>query len=327
MNESEYVVFFPEAKPNNVLLGGKGSNLIRLFKMKANIPPGFIINTNCFKKFLDESRHSTQLLRLLAKKLNPKEILHHSAKIKKLIMESKIPKKIIDEIRVAFDKIKEKIGSKISFAVRSSATIEDSKKFSFAGQAESYLYNNTFDDILLSLKNCWASLFSPRAILYILQMRKKGLNISLSDIYMAVIVQQMVNSQISGVFFTANVINDDSNQMLINSAWGLGDTIADNLIIPDTIIIKKNQFEIIKRIIGKKEKKSIKNPKGSYTILIETDSKSRTVCSINEKQLRQLHNLGLKIENAFNLPQDIEWAIENDKIYILQSRPITTLKK
>jgi len=267
------------------------------------------------------------LMKLLSKRFHLKEILQHSIKIRDLILKSKIPKIIIDEIKVAFDKIKKKIWSKISFAVRSSATIEDSKKFSFAGHADTYLYNNNIHDIIASLKNCWLSLFSPRSMLYFLQMRKKGLNISLSDIYMAVIVQQMVNSQISGVFFTANVINNDSNQMLINSTWGLGNTIADDLIIPDTIVLKKKQFEIIKRIIGKKEKKSIKNPKGSYTILIETDSKSRTVCSINEKQLRQLHNLGLKIENAFNLPQDIEWAIENDKIYILQSRPITTLKK
>ncbi len=327
MKLSQYVVFFSEVTPNTDLLGGKGSNLIKLIEIGVIVPPGFIINTKSFRKFLEESEHSDQLMKLLSKSFNLKEILQHSIKIRDLILKSKIPKIIIDEIKVAFDKIKKKIGSKISFAVRSSASIEDSKKFSFAGQAETYLYNNNIHEIIASLKNCWLSLFSPRSLLYFLQMRKKGLNISLSDIYMAVIVQQMVNSQISGVFFTTNVINNDSNQMLINSTWGLGNTIADDLIIPDTIIIKKNQFKIIKRIIGKKEKKSIKNPKGSYTILIETDSKSRTVCSINEKQLRQLHNLGLKIENAFNLPQDIEWAIENDKIYILQSRPITTLKK
>jgi len=327
MKLSEYVVFFSEVTPNTDLLGGKGSNLIKLIEIGVMIPPGFIINTKSYRKFLEESKYSSELMKLLSKQFHFKEILQHSIKIRDLILKSKIPKKIIDEIRVAFDKIKENIGSKNSFAVRSSATIEDTNKFSFAGQADTYLYNNNIYDILASLKNCWLSLFSPRSMLYILQMRKKGLNISLSDIYMAVIVQQMVNSQISGVFFTANVINNDSNQMLINSAWGLGDTIADNLIIPDTIIIKKNQFEIIKKIIGKKEKKSIKNPEGPYSILIETDPQSRTVCSINEKQLRQLHNLGLKIENTFNLPQDIEWAIENDKIYILQSRPITTLKK
>jgi len=327
MIESEYVVFFPEAKPNTALLGGKGSNLIKLIKMKANVPPGFIISTNCFKKFLNESKYYDQLSKLLAKTLNVKEILHHSAKITKLILESKIPKKIIESIEGAFDKLVKGKDKDLSFAVRSSATIEDSSKFSFAGQAESYLHNLTFHDLLQSLKNCWASLFSPRAILYMLHMKKLGVNFSLKNIHMAVIVQKMVNSQISGVLFTSNVINSDSNQMLINSTWGLGNTIADSLVIPDSIIIKKNKFKVLKSIIGKKKRKSIKNPEGAHTIMVETYPKSRSICSLNENQLHQLHNLGLKIEKEFNFPQDIEWAIENDEIYILQSRPITTLKK
>jgi len=327
MKESEFVVFFPEAKPNTALLGGKGSNLIKLIKMKAKVPPGFIINTNSFKKFLNESKYYEQLSKLLAKNLNPKEILHHSAKITRLILESKIPKKIIESIEVAFDKLVKGKDLDLSFAVRSSATIEDSSKFSFAGQAESYLYNLTFHDLLQSLKNCWASLFSPRSILYMLHMRKLGINFSLENVHMAVIVQKMVNSQISGVLFTSNVVNNNSNQMLINSTWGLGNTIADNLIIPDSIVIKKNKFEVLKRIIGKKKKKSIKNPEGAHTVLVENYPKSRTMCSLSDNQLRQLHDLGLKIEKEFNFPQDIEWAIENDEIYILQSRPITTLKK
>lgn len=327
MKESEFVVFFPEAKPNTALLGGKGSNLIKLIKMKAKVPPGFIINTNSFKKFLNESKYYEQLTTLLAKNLNPKEILHHSAKITRLILESKIPKKIIESIEVAFNKLVKGKDIDLSFAVRSSATIEDSSKFSFAGQAESYLYNLTFHDLLQSLKNCWASLFSPSSILYMLHMRKLGVNFSLENVHMAVIVQKMVNSQISGVLFTSNVINNNPNQMLINSTWGLGNTIADNLIVPDSIIIKKNKFEVLKRIIGKKKKKSIKNPDGAHTVLVENYPKSRTICSLSDNQLRQLHDIGLKIEKEFNFPQDIEWAIENDEIYILQSRPITTLKK
>jgi pyruvate,water dikinase len=150
---SEFVVFFPEAKPDTALLGGKGSNLIKLIKMKlsAKVPPGFIINTNCFKKFLKESKYYDQLSNLFEKTLNPKEILHHSAKITKLILESKIPKKIVESIEGAFDKLVKGKDIDLSFAVRSSATIEDSSKFSFAGQAESYLYNLTFHDLLQSL--------------------------------------------------------------------------------------------------------------------------------------------------------------------------------
>ena len=158
-------------------------------------------------------------------------------------------------------------------------------------------------------------------------MNKKGLDLSLYDIEMAVIVQKMLNSEIAGILFTANIINNNLEEMMINSTWGLGETIANNLVVPDMVILNKNKFEIVKSVIGTKEKKSILNPNGSFTILKDVDSKYRNICSLNEKQLEELYYLGLKIEKDFNYPQDIEWAIENDIFYILQTRPITTLKK
>lgn len=323
----KYVDFFTRTAPNPDLLGGKGANLVKLVKFQFNIPPGFIINTKSYEKFLEESEYSDQITELISKDFKSKEIMHLSPKIKDLILKSSIPEDVMDEIKSAYDKICENIGGGASFAVRSSATIEDSSKFSFAGQADTFLYNKTYDDILTSLKKCWVSLFSPRAMLYLLQMKKMGIDLSIDNVQMAVVVQKMVNSQISGVLFTINVVNNEENQMMINSTWGLGETIASNSVNPDTIIINKDKFEIIKSIIGKKERKAIQNPESSGVILIETDEQSGMVCSLTDNQLRQLQNLGLKIEKAFKCPQDIEWAIENDKIYILQSRPITTLKK
>lgn len=113
--------------------------------------------------------------------------------------------------------------------------------------------------------------------------------------------------------------------MLINYTWGFGETIANNLIIPDLIILNKERFQILKIAIGDKEKKPIPNPNGSSTILVETELKLRKVCSVTESQLRHLHNLGVRLEKKFSYPQDIEWAIDDEIIYILQSRPITTL--
>jgi pyruvate,water dikinase len=323
----KYIVFLSEGGPNPDLLGGKGSNLIKLVKMGANVPPGFIVTSNAYKKFVKESEYREELEKLLSGELESKNIMQYSAEIKKKMGKSKIPGDIVAEIRTAFDLIYEKVGFTLSFAVRSSATVEDTSQFSFAGQAETFLFIKSLDDILKSIKNCWISLFSPQAMLYILQMRKRGLEISLLGTSMAVVIQQMVNSNISGVLFTANVINNNVNQMLINSTWGLGETIANNLVNPDTIIINKDKFEIVKLIIGEKEKKSIQNSEGSGTILVETDAESRRICSLNESQLRQLHKLGLKIESAFRYPQDIELGIENDVIYTLQTRPITTLRK
>jgi len=323
----EYIVLLSDGKSNPNLLGGKGLNLIKLIEAGINVPPGFVININAYENFLKETENTDKLNEILSITLEPKKIMQVSADIQDLILKSEIPKEIIDEIKVAYDQTCEITGDEVYFAVRSSATVEDSSKFSFAGQADSFLYNKSFDDILNSLKKCWASLYSPRALLYLLQMRKKGFDLSLKDVRMAVVVQKMINSEISGVLFTANIVTNNESQMYLNSTWGLGDPIANNSINPDTIILNKDKFEVIKIIIGKKEKKSIQNPEGSGTIMIDTDPEYRSVCSMNENQLRQVQSLGLRIENLFKWPQDIELAIEKDVLYTLQARPITTLKK
>jgi len=322
----KYIISFSEAIVNPSIVGGKGANLIKLSHLNVNVPSGFIVLTNAFITVLSKIKNFGQLISSLDKEKDPKEILNYSSKIKEIIIDAQLPEDIIAEIKETYEKLYQRLGGKPSFAVRSSAIIEDTHRFSFAGQAESYLYNNNIKDILQSLKNCYASLFSPQAILYLLQMKKKGLNFSLYDIQMAIIIQRMVDSDVSGTLFTANVIKNDRNQMLINSTWGLGETITDNVVNPDKIVLDKEGFKIIKRIIGKKERMVIRNPEGSFTILIDTDPKLRKICSLNEGQLHQLYDLGLKLEESFNYPQDIEWAFEGDVIYTLQSRPITTLK-
>ncbi len=323
----EYIEFFNEGTPDPSLMGGKGSNIIKLIKIGVNVPPGFVLKASSYRAFLEESENSQQFKELLTTDLTIKKVLHISKFIKQLIRNTKIPRRIIEEIKLGFDKFKKEAGINSSFAVRSSATIEDTETFSFAGQAESYLYNVSFDDLIVSIKNCWASLYNPSALLYILHMNKRGINISLLDIHMAVVIQKMVNADISGVLFTTNVINNNHDEIMINSTWGLGETIANNTVIADMFILNKKKFEIIKSVIGAKEKKSIRNPEGSHTIIVDTEPIYRQVCSLNENQLKKLYNLGLKLEKEFNCPQDIEWAIENDIIYALQSRPITTLKK
>ena len=321
-----YIKFFGEGVPNINLYGGKGANLIKLVKEGFDVPYGFIINTNSYKEFLESSEYSKQITELLTKEFNSRDILQHSTRLKSLILKSKIPEVVMQELKISYNQFRNGIEESDSFAVRSSATIEDSNKFSFAGQADTYLFINSFEGLLISLKKCWASLFSPGALLYLLQMKKQGVLDSLITIKMAVVVQKMVESEISGVLFTVNVMTNNDNEMLINSTWGLGETIADNKINPDMIIINKENYNISNIVIGEKEKRSMRNPEGTpVMILIENELESRNICSLNETQLFQLCLLGKKIENIFQYPQDIEWAIENEKIYILQTRPITTL--
>ncbi len=322
-----YVEFLSQAKSNPHLHGGKGSNLINLMNYRINVPPGFILNTNAYVKFLKNSTFKEEIFHTFSNDYESEDVLNLSTKIERLLMNSEIPYEIVNETKKAFKGIRKELGKEVSFSVRSSANIEDSNNFSFAGQAESYLNITNFSEILKSIKKCWISLFSPKALLYIWQLRKNNKLISLNNIQMAVIIQKMINSQISGVLFTINVMNNAINEMLINSTWGLGETITNSWVIPDLIILSKGKFSIIKYIIGEKEKTSIPNPKGNSTILIPTKQPLKEQHSLNKTELVKLYNLGLKLEKLFNYPQDIEWAIENDVIYTLQSRPITTLSE
>jgi len=323
----KYITSLNEGKEDSVLFGGKASNIFTLIKNEINVPLGYAISTKAFASFLEESHIKPIINEIFAKEYNPKEVIEISTKIKNLFLTSKMPSNIISEIQQKHIKVFSDIDKHNSYVVRSSANYEDSNNFSFAGQAQSFLNVRSITEIISSIKMCWASLFSPQILLYLIQLNKRGFNITPLDLEMAIIVQRMLKPQVSGVLFTANVINNNKDQMMINSTWGLGETITNNTIIPDLIIIKKESFEIMKVTIGKKEKTSVANPKGDSTILIDTEGKYQEICSLNSSQLIQIHNLGLKLEALFNYPQDIEWAIENNTLYALQSRPITTLSK
>ena len=320
----EHIDFLIISAPSSEVHGGKGSKTIKLIKIGANVPPGFILTTKAFEQFIKESRNFEELKELLSSSYSKENVIEHSAKIIELIMNTQIPYIIDKEIKRGFILLND---SNSSFAVRSSASIEDNKHFSFAGQANTYLFQRNINDVLKSVKKCWASFFAPQSLLYFLQMKKKNTDLLLENIKMAIIIQKMVNPTVSGVLFTSNVLNNDNNQILINSSWGLGESIVSNSVNPDMIILQKDDFKIVQKTIGRKEKKSIPNSIRSGTVLINTNIPSRERLSLNEKQIRQLYDLGLMAENAFNHPQDIEWAFENDKLYILQSRPITTIKE
>lgn len=322
----KYIGFIHNNTRNKDLYGGKGAKLITVANLGFNVPPGFILNTKSYKTFINESEFHKELQKNLSQDYTKNDVLSLSKTITDLILNSEVPKAISIELKEAYRKLNTNPDKELSLAVRSSANIEDSEQFSFAGQAESFLNNKTLQDVMNSLKKCWASLFSPQSLLYLLHMRKKGTNIPLLDIEIAVIIQKMLFPECSGVLFTANVINNNRNQILINSTWGLGDVVTSNLINPDLIIIDKLNGEIVKQVIGEKEQLSMTYPNKSSTHLIDMEKDLRNQCSLNNKHIKKLHQLGLQLEKSLKSPQDIEWAIENDVVYTLQSRTITTLK-
>lgn len=323
----KFVKFFSDCEYNRELLGGKGSNLVKLSKKDFNVPNGFIITTDAYTHFLNNSEYKTELEELLTTDLNPKNIMSFSEKISKYIKKSNIPKDISREIEKAHNLFTNKVGNHVRFSVRSSATIEDCENFSFAGQADTFLFKKSPKEILSSVKKCWNSLFSPRALLYITQIREKNQNMELINIKMAVIVQKMINSDVSGVLFTANVMNSNKKEMLINSTWGVGESLVGNKVVPDMIIVNKESLELVKTIIGKKEKKTVPDYKNSTAKTVKTDIESQKQCCLTEHQIQQICKIGAKIEQFYEyFPQDIEWAIKDDELFILQTRPITTIE-
>jgi pyruvate,water dikinase len=326
MEDSEFITFLDEGEPNVNLYGGKGSHLIKLKKMGVKVPNGFIINTTTFEKFIQNVENSHKIKKFLNQKLLATDIINYSKEIQSLILESSFPTLFLKELREAFNMLEKTDDAKVLIAVRSSANIEDIQNYSFAGQAESYLCLETFEELIENIKKCWISLYAPGALLYFLRIINEGHNIALKDVKMAVIVQKMIESNVSGVLFTTNILNNNPNQILINSTWGLGEAIANNLTIPDTIIVDKNDLTIVNKIIGDKEKQVINHPSESCTIVKEVEKNRRKLLSLTHSQIKTLCRISVEIEKKLEYPQDIEWAFKNGNLYILQSRPITTLK-
>lgn len=237
----------------------------------------------------------------------------HSEKIRGVIDSSSIPDEIQKEILNAYRSL-----SKTPVAVRSSATAEDSSIASWAGELESYLYV-TQTDILNKIKLCWASLYTPRAIVY----RAKR-DMKLKDISVAVVVQKMVNSQMSGVCFTVNPVTKDRNDMVIEAVYGLGEALVQGIVTPDRYYVDKKEDVIIDIVTNAQKKMYIQNKTGG-TNEVNVPNKKQLHQKITGKEIITLSEICKKIEKHFGSPQDIEWAIEKGKFYILQSRPITTL--
>jgi len=235
-----------------------------------------------------------------------------SKKIKALILNSEVPKDIGKNIERAF----KKLGVKY-VAVRSSATEEDSSKAAWAGQLDSFL-NTTQENLLKNVKKCWASLFTPRAIFY---RYNKGMHDK--KISVAVVVQKMVESEKSGVAFSVNPVTQDKNQLIIEASFGLGEAVVSGQITPDNYFVEKEGWKILEKNIHNKEEELVRgNGSNKWKSLGEKGEKQ----VLTDKEILKLAKLIVKIEEHYGFPVDVEWAFEKNKIYIVQTRPITTIK-
>lgn len=300
------------------IAGGKGASLGEMTNAKIPVPPGFVVLADSFEKFIKLTKIDVKIDAII-KKVNHKKIEsveQASKQIQELILNADTPKEISKEITSEFKKLKTKY-----VAIRSSATSEDSADAAWAGQLDSFL-NTTENSILENVKKCWASLFTPRAIFYRFE---KGLQ--KTKISVAVVVQKMVASEVSGIAFSVHPVTEDYNQLIIEAGLGLGEAIVSGQITPDSYVVSKYPQKIVDKNINTQERGMYRHQSNSGNEWKNIPAIVGEKQCLSDKQILEVANLIIKIENHYGFPCDIEWAYEKGKFYIVQSRPITTLLK
>ncbi len=320
------------SKDDVCIAGGKGASLGEMTRAKIPVPPGFIILVEAFDKFLRETdlavEVASQIKQMSYKDIN--SIDKASNVIRDLIHDAEMPKDLEKEFLKEFEKL-----NTDHVAVRSSATAEDSAVASWAGELETYL-NTSRTNLIENIKKCWSSLFTPRALFYAFEKEiitaetQKKIRArtckKLADCYpvgVAVVVEKMIQSDVSGICFTVHPVTQDRNQMVIEAGWGLGEAIVGGKITPDTYVISKKDWVIMDINISDQEMMIIRSGSGIKETKVPKLKQFKE--KLSGKQIIKLAKLCQKIEDHYKFPQDIEFAIEKNKIYITQSRPITTL--
>jgi len=286
------------------------------------VPPGFIITASAYYDFLQRSK-ITEKIGALLKPLDPgnsKQLQQISAKIKQVILGSAMPPDLAKEIRQAYVKLGREL-----VAVRSSATAEDLPEASFAGQQSTFLNVQGEDNVVAAVQKCWASLFEPRAIYYRTHHGFDHLKVGI-----AVPVQRMVASQTSGVIFTIEPVTSDTKKIVIEAIYGLGEGLVSGEVTPDLYIIDKEGMSIISKRVSRQEWQLAGNPIATENNINAWQSLPASVQGkqkLTDDDIIRLAKLGKQIEDHYRFPQDIEWAKENSEIYIVQTRPVTTIKE
>ena len=330
MSKYNYIKWFDEIGKEDVgIVGGKGANLGELTSFGLPVPPGFCVTASGYTKFIKYAELD-EVVKLLMEAVDVEdvdELTNASKEIQKKIKEKEFDPELKEEILSAYREFSENIGVKDpEVAVRSSATAEDLPDASFAGQQDTYLHISGEEELLNHIRDCFASLWTSRAIYY----REKQ-NYDHFDVALSVVIQKMVNSEKSGVMFTANPINNSKDEMMINASYGLGEAVVSGIVTPDEYIIDKKTKKVIEKNIAEKEYMVIKNEDGVGTRVVNVKdilgADAVNAEALSPKELDTLVERGLKVEKLYGSVQDTEWGFDRDtkEFYFLQSRPITTL--
>ncbi|MFH1445774.1 MAG: phosphoenolpyruvate synthase [Nanoarchaeota archaeon] len=339
MSENSYAIRLEEVDRSNKKVGNKAANLGELIKAGLPVPKGFALTTDAYEVFIRANKIEDKISSALNNlDVNDAERLDSvSNEIRELILNGDVPDFIRNYIKedyedlsigrdvkklggIALDLVKTGRGNDF-VAVRSSAIAEDMSEASFAGQMTSVLNVSGMDNLLLAVKRCWASLFTSRAMFY---RKNKGFDKLPS---MGVVVQKMVNADKAGVIFTADPTNNDDSKIIIESAWGLGEVVASGLITPDEYVVDKESGRIVKKRVGKKSFLRTRDGMSGKTVQFNVPKEDVMRESLNDNEIKKIWEMANNIESQCSgQPQDIEWCIEKNRLFFVQTRPITTLR-
>jgi len=314
------VLWFEEISKEDVAqVGGKGANLGEMYRAGFPIPPGFCLTSFAYFSFLEETKTKEKIINLL-KDLDIEDsskLQKIAQKIQQLILKAKMPSKIASEIKKNYRRLS---GQKdVYVAVRSSATAEDLPEASFAGQQASFLNVLGEKALLEAVQKCWASLFEARAIYY---RQTKGFDHF--KVGLAVVIQKMVQADVSGIMFTVDPVTNDRHKIVIEAGYGLGEAIVSGSVTPDRYLVLKDDFSILNKEVASQEWKIVlQKGKNKKVMVLENEREKQ---KLDDLKIIKIAQIGENIEKHYHFPQDIEWAVEKGEIFIVQSRPVTTLK-
>src|SRR5215216_363613 len=293
--------------------GGKGANLGELTRAGLLVPPGFVIVTDAYRAYVAEHQLADKIAKFAAPTDDPAGYEAASEQIRALFADD-----VFDALRTDIAEAYAALGEDAPVAVRSSATAEDLPEASFAGQQDTYLNVRGLEDLLAAVRDCWASLWTARAMAY---RARQG--IDPATVSLAVVVQRMVESEAAGVMFTANPSNGRRDEVVISAAWGLGESVVSGSVTPDSMVVEKESGRVITRETANKEVMTSYTEDGTEERPVPEARRRQPV--LDDEAAAKLVGYGASIEDHYGAPQDIEWALAGGEFFIVQSRPITAL--
>lgn len=315
------VVWLEEVGKDDVsVVGGKGASLGEMINVGAPVPGGFAVTAQAYRDFINRSGIADDIFEALKVDVNDPAALNNAAeRAKKLVLDGKVPKDIEKDIRKRYLEMCKREGKEVLVAVRSSATAEDLPDASFAGQQETFLNMKGEDQVFEAVRKCWASLYGARAIFYRVEhgFEHEKVNISVT-------VQKMINSEKSGVMFSSHPSTGEP-QVIIEAAWGLGEAVVSGSVSPDNYVVDREKREILTKFVAAKEIMIVRDEKTGETVTKKVPADMRELLVLSDEEILKLSDQAEVLEKHYGIPQDIEWAFENGEMFILQSRPITTI--